>query len=99
MKKIILGLVTVSSFVFSYDNWKNELIVEKGIFNNFSNQTEKYFCESQNKEELAKEILEFFKSQNKEFYETHKNEVNKLPMQLIKSTEKVIFHVLKKVLL
>ena len=33
MKKVVLGLIVLSSLGFCNDNWKNELNVKKGIDN------------------------------------------------------------------
>ena len=63
MKKIIFSTTILASFLLSNDQWKNELDIHGGILNNsLSAVTSKYFCEHENKENLAKEILEFFKS-------------------------------------
>lgn len=88
MKKIILGLTLFASLLFSYDKWKDELIIQKGVFNMFSDETSKYFCEHKDKPALAKEILEHFKSQNINYYYSHKDAIDNLPMKLIESTEK-----------
>lgn len=89
MKKIFLGLTLFSSLLFCNDKWKNELDIHGGILkNNLSKETSKYFCEHTNKDSLANEILENFKKQDLNFYNSHKSAIDILPMQLIKSTEK-----------
>lgn len=89
MKKIVLGISLLSSLLLSNDQWKNELDIHGGILNNnLSQETKKYFCEHKDKNSLANEILENFKKQDLEFYNSHKSAIDVLPMQLIKSTEK-----------
>ena len=97
MKKIIFSTTMLASFLLSNDQWKNEIDIHGGILNNsLSAVTSKYFCEHENKENLAKEILEFFKFQDEEFYKNNKYEIDRLPMQLINSTIKSNFECAQK---
>ena len=97
MKKIIFSTTMLASFLLSNDQWKNEIDIHGGILNNsLSTVTSKYFCEHENKENLAKEILEFFKFQDEEFYKNNKYEIDRLPMQLINSTLKSNFECAQK---
>ncbi|MFY4796849.1 hypothetical protein ACOTVS_10020 [Aliarcobacter butzleri] len=89
MKKIALGITFFSSLLLCSEDWKQELDIHGGILNNnLSKETSKYFCEYTKKDSLANEILEHFKNQDLSFYYSHKSEIDILPMQLIKSTEK-----------
>lgn len=89
MKKIVFGITLLSSLLLCSDKWKKELDVHDSILNNnLSQETSKYFCEHENKDSLASEILEHFKKQDIEFYNSHNYAIDVLPMQLIKGTEK-----------
>lgn len=86
MKKVVLGLIVLSSLGFCNDNWKNELDVKKGILNSLSKETSKFFCEHENMEKLDIEMLEFFKKQDPIYYKANKEKVDALPELLIVST-------------
>lgn len=88
MKKIVLGLIVLSSIGFCYENWKSELSIYKGLLNTFSSETSKYFCEAENKELIINDILEHFKKQDEEYYKSNKKTIDEVPKMLIKSTER-----------
>lgn len=89
MRKMFFGIILLSNFLLGSEQWKNELFIQGGVLNNdLSNETSKYFCEHPNKEFLKNEILEFFIKQDPGFYNRHKELVDRLPMELIKKSER-----------
>lgn len=88
MKKIVLGLIVLSSIGFCNDNWKKELDVHKGVNNTFSKETSKFICEYQDMQKLDNEIFEYLKEQDIKYYNLNKELFLTLPELLIISTLK-----------
>lgn len=72
----------------AYDLWKKDLDVKKGIMNDLSLNTKRFFCANSESKELEKQVLDYLISQDTNFYKDHKDAVDKLPAQLIYSTTK-----------